>query len=59
MDYTLSEQIKQYWNSTGIDTTGCPKKNSDPRLMGYRGHQKWTKDKSRVSFEKFRKFPFQ
>ena len=33
-------------------------KNSDPRLMGYRGHQKWTKDKNRVCFEKFKKFPF-
>ena len=37
--------------------TGCPKK-TDPRLMGHRGHQKWTKDKSWVSFAKFRLFPF-
>ena len=37
--------------------TGCPKKNSDPRLNGHKGHQNWTNDKSRVSFEKFRKFP--
>ena len=40
-------------------STGCPKKKGDPRLMGYTGHQKWTKHKSWVSFGKFRKFPFQ
>ena len=42
-------------------STGCPKKDCDPRLMSYseRGHQKWTKDKSSMSFAKFRLFPFQ
>ena len=40
-----------------LATTGCPKKNSDPRLNGHKGHQNLTKDKSRVSFEKFRNFP--
>ena len=38
--------------------TGCPKKNALLRLTGHRGHQEWTRDKSRVSFAKFRKFPF-
>ena len=38
--------------------TGCPKKNALFHLTGHRGHQEWTRDKSRVSFEKFRKFPF-
>ena len=33
-------------------------KKGDPCLMGHKGHQKWAKDKSRVSFEKFGKFPF-
>ena len=42
-----------------VGNTGCPKKKGDPRLMGYTGHQKWTKHKSWVSFGKFRKFPFQ
>ena len=28
-------------------------------LMGHKRHQKWTKDKSRVNFGNFRKFPFQ
>ena len=37
----------------------CPKKKWDLHLTGYREHQKWVIDKSRVSFEKFRKFPFQ
>ena len=38
--------------------TGCPKKNAILCLMGHRGHQEWTRDKSRVSFENLRKFPF-
>ena len=38
--------------------TGCPKKNAILTLTGHRGHQEWTRDKSRVSFAKFRKFPF-
>ena len=38
--------------------TGCPKKNALLCLTGHRGHQKWTRDKSRVSFAKFKKFPF-
>ena len=55
-----------FWHSSGRENlfstgccanTGCPKKNRDPCSMGYRGHQKWSKDKSRVSFEKFWKFP--
>ena len=40
------------------ENTGCPKKNALLRLTGHRGHQEWTRDKSRVSFAKFRKFPF-
>ena len=40
-------------------TTGCPKKKWDYHLVGCRGHQKWAKDKSWVSFKKFRRFPFQ
>ena len=46
------------YNSYSNDTTGCPKKDWDPCLMGYRGPQMWTKNKSRVSFSKIRKFPF-
>ena len=38
--------------------TGCLKKNARLCLTGHRGSQKWTIDKSKVSFEKFRKFPF-
>ena len=38
--------------------TGCLKKNAPLCLTGYRGYQKWTINKSRVSFEKLRKFPF-
>ena len=38
--------------------TGCPKKNALLRLMGHRGYQERTTDKSRVSFAKFRKFHF-
>ena len=38
--------------------TGCPKKNAILCLMGHRGHLEWTRDKSRVSFENLRKFPF-
>ena len=38
--------------------TGCLKKNARLCLTGHRGYQKWTINKSRVSFEKFRKFPF-
>ena len=38
--------------------TGCLKKNAPLCLTGHRGYQKWTLNKSRVSFEKFRKFPF-
>ena len=34
------------------------KKNAPLCLTGHRGYQKWTMDKIRVSFEKFRKFPF-
>ena len=33
-------------------------KNAILCLMGHRGHQEWTRDKSRVSFENLRKFPF-
>ena len=43
-------------NVRGIQ--GVPKKGGS-LFQGHRGHQKWTKDKSRVSFGKFRKFPFQ
>ena len=39
-------------------TTGCLKKNAPLCLTGHRGYQKWTIDKSRVSFKKFRKFSF-
>ena len=39
-------------------TTGCLKKNARLCLTGHRGYQKWTINKSRVSFEMFRKFPF-
>ena len=42
----------------GTIDTGCLKKNARLCLTGHRGYQKWTIDKSRVSFEKFRKFPF-
>ena len=38
--------------------TGCPKKNAILCLMGHREHQEWTRDKSRLSFENLRKFPF-
>ena len=41
-----------------LHATGCPKKNALLCLTGHRGHQEWTRDKSRVSFAKFRKFPF-
>ena len=34
------------------------KKNAPLCLTGHRGYQKWTINKSRVSFEKFRKFSF-
>ena len=37
--------------------TGCLKKNARLWLTGHREYQKWTINKSRVSFEKFRKFP--
>ena len=33
--------------------------NRDKHLMDCRGHQELTKGKTRVGFEKFRKFPFQ
>ena len=33
-------------------------KNAILCLMGHRGHQEWTRDKSRLSFEYLRKFPF-
>ena len=33
-------------------------KNAILCLIGHRGHQEWTRDKSRVSFENLRKFPF-
>ena len=36
---------------------GVPKK-TQLCLIGHRGHQEWTRDKSRVSFENLRKFPF-
>ena len=41
-----------------LELQGVPKKG-DPRLNGYKGHQKLTRDKIRVSFKKFRKYPFQ
>ena len=41
-----------------VRCTGCPKKNARLRLTGHKGHQEWTRDKSRVSFAKFRKFSF-
>ena len=37
---------------------GVSKKNAPLCLTGLGGYQKWTMGKSRVSFEKFRKFPF-
>ena len=33
-------------------------KNAPLCLTAHRGYQKWTINKSRVSFEKFRKYPF-
>ena len=38
--------------------TGCPKKNAPLCSKAPRGLKKWATDKSWVSFEKFRKFPF-
>ena len=38
--------------------TGCPKKKRDLRLNAHKTPCKSTRDKSRVSFRKFRKFPF-
>ena len=38
--------------------TGCPKKKWDLCLNAHNTPCKWTTDKSRVSFGKFRKFPF-
>ena len=39
-------------------STGCPKKKWDLCLNAHNTPCKWTTDKSRVSFGKFRKFPF-
>ena len=49
-----------FWrlNSISLKYTGCLKKNAPLCSTGHRGYQMWTIDKSRVSFEKFRKFPF-
>ena len=41
-----------------ISRTGCPKKKWDLCLNAHNNPCKWTTDKSRVSFGKFRKFPF-
>ena len=46
------------YRDIGFRTTGCPKKKGDPRLMGYTGHQKWTKHKSwDFLYSLERKFP--
>ena len=39
-----------------VNIVGVPKKKLC--LMGHRGHQESTRDKSRLSFENLRKFPF-
>ena len=40
-----------------LQATGCPKKKWDLCLNAHNTPYKWTTDKSRMSFEKFRKFP--
>ena len=48
----------QSWNTLYYSHTGCPKQQGDPRVMGHKGYQKWTKDKIRMTFAKFRLLPF-
>ena len=41
-----------------LELQGVPKKG-DPRLNGYKGHQKLTRDKSRVSFKQALRKPWE
>ena len=53
----ISPSIPSKLSGTFIHT-GCPKKKWDLCLNAHNTPCKWTTDKSRVSFGKFRKFPF-
>ena len=52
------EEFSIWKNIFILMSTGCPKKKWDLCLNAHNTPCKWTTDKSRVSFGKFRKFPF-